>query len=48
MKVGSSIRNYCCNPSLGLAMKARVCKRSGQEKDPGVCENVRMNTHTPK
>jgi hypothetical protein len=35
-----------CNPSLGLATKARVCKRWGQEKDPGVWESVRMNSHS--
>jgi hypothetical protein len=36
------------NPTLGLATKARVCKRSGQERDPGVWESVKMNTHTLK
>ncbi len=45
----------CCNPSLGLATKARGCKVTGQKKDPGVtshapgsakeCEG--MNPHTP-
>jgi hypothetical protein len=38
----------CHNPSLGLATKARVCKRLDQETDPGVWESVRMNSHTPK
>jgi hypothetical protein len=36
----------CCNPSLGLATKARACKSAGREGTPGVWENVRMNTHT--
>jgi hypothetical protein len=38
----------CHNPSLGLTTKIRVCKNAGQEKDSGVWEGVRMNTHTPK
>jgi hypothetical protein len=38
----------CRNPSLGLATKVRVCKRLGQERDPGVWESVKMNFHTPK
>ncbi len=38
-------RLSCYNPSLGLMTKARACKGVGQE---GVCENVRMNIHTPK
>jgi hypothetical protein len=38
----------CRNPSLGFATKARVCKSLGQEKDMGVWESVRMNSHTPK
>ncbi len=46
----------CCNPSLGLAIKARACKVGGQEGSPGVifhalgnekeCEGV--NPFTPK
>jgi hypothetical protein len=40
--------HLCCNPSLGLVTKARVCKSAGQERSPGVWESVRMNTHTPK
>jgi hypothetical protein len=40
---------YCRNPSLGLATKARACKVVGQEKKLGnerKCEG--MNPHTPK
>jgi len=46
----------CCNPSLGLATKARACKGMGQEGSMGVtshalrsvgkCEGI--NLHTPK
>jgi len=45
----------CCNPSLGLATKAKVCKVAGQEGNwesqhiPGSvkkCEG--MNPHTPR
>ncbi len=46
----------CCNPSLGLATKARACKVAGQEGNSGVmshapmsvrkCEG--MNPHIPK
>ncbi len=39
---------WCRNPNLGLTTKARVYKRSGQERDPGVWESVRMNIHIPK
>jgi hypothetical protein len=46
----------CCNPSLGLATKARACKVTGQEGIPGVTPHVPrsvrkcevMNPHTPK
>jgi hypothetical protein len=53
LQSGSVVENLievvsCRNPSLGLATKARVCKSMGQERDPGVWENVRMNSHTPK
>jgi hypothetical protein len=27
--------SFCCNPSLGLATKARGCKVTGQVRDPG-------------
>jgi hypothetical protein len=45
-----------CNPNLGLATKARACKRAKQEGDPGgtsytpgsVGECERMNPHTPE
>jgi len=47
---------FCCNPSLGLATKARACKVVGQEGSLGVifhafgsarkCEG--MNSHAPK
>ncbi len=50
------INMYCCNPNLGLATKAKACKRARQEGDPrgtsytpksvGKCE--KMNLHTPK
>jgi len=46
----------CCNPSLGLATKARGCKVAGQKGSPGIrphaprsakeCE--RIDLHTPK
>jgi hypothetical protein len=49
------IRHYC-NPSLGLATKAKGCKVAGQEGSPGVmlhalesakeCEGI--DPHTPK
>jgi hypothetical protein len=39
---------WCCNPSLGLVTKARVCKSAGQERDPGVWKSVIMNIHTLK
>jgi len=48
-KVSFTIVRNCCNPSLGLATKARACKVIGQEKKPGSerkCEG--MNPHTPK
>jgi hypothetical protein len=48
--------DQCCNPNLGLATKARVCKGAGQEWSLGVtfhapgnvgkCEG--LNFHTPK
>jgi hypothetical protein len=31
---------FCCNPSLGLATKARGCKVVSQEKDLGVISHV--------
>jgi mRNA deadenylase 3'-5' endonuclease subunit Ccr4 len=47
---------FCCNPSLGLATKARACKCVSQEGSPGgtfyalgsakECEG--MNPHIPK
>jgi hypothetical protein len=47
---------WCRNPSLGLATKARACKGAGQEGslevtshalgNVGECEG--MNPHTPK
>jgi len=40
---------YCHNPSLGLATKARACKVASQKKKLGnerKCEG--MNCHTPK
>ncbi len=39
----------CCNPSLGLATKARACKVASQERKPGSerkCEG--MNPHIPR
>jgi hypothetical protein len=39
----------CCNPSLGLATKARACKVIGFKRKPeneGKCEE--MNPRTPK
>jgi len=46
----------CCNPSLGLVTKVKVCKGAGQEGSLGVtfhvprsvekCEG--MNLHPPK
>ncbi len=42
------LRCTCHNPNLGLATKAPVCKRLGQERDLWVWENVKMNSHTPK
>ncbi len=38
----------CRNLNLGLTTKAKVCKSTGQERDPGVWESVKMNIHTPK
>ncbi len=38
----------CCNPNLGLTIKARACKDIGQEGSLGVWESVRMDIHTPK
>jgi hypothetical protein len=46
----------CCNPSLGLATKAKACKVTGQEGSLGVTSHAlgsakkceRMNLHTPK
>jgi hypothetical protein len=46
----------CCNPSLGLTTKARVCKGAGQEGSSGIISHAlrsvgeceRMNLHTPK
>jgi hypothetical protein len=48
--------DYYCNPSLGLATKARACKGENQEGSPwiishaprsaGECEGI--NPHTPK
>ncbi len=50
------INTYCCNPSLGLATKAKTCKGASQEGSPGItscalesvgeCEG--MTPHTPK
>ncbi len=40
--------DMCRNPSLGLATKARICKSAGKERNLGVWESVKMNTHTPK
>jgi hypothetical protein len=50
------MQHMCCNPSFGLATKARACKGASQEGSPGVtshapksvgeCEG--MNLHTPK
>jgi hypothetical protein len=47
LRRGGSINLHpmCCNPSLGVATKARACKKEGQD---GVWESVRMNIHTPK
>jgi hypothetical protein len=50
------VNNFCRNPSLGLATKARACEGAGQVGRPGVTfhalENVGecegMNLHTPK
>ncbi len=50
------MERMCCNPSLGLATKARACKVAGQEGNPGVTSHTfenakeceRMNPHTPK
>jgi hypothetical protein len=44
----------CCNSSLGLATKVRVCKGAGQEGSMGITshapesvgESEGMNTHT--
>ncbi len=36
----------CCNPSLGLATKARACKVAGQEGSPRVKKSVREWTLT--
>jgi hypothetical protein len=46
----------CCNPSLGLVIKARACKGASQKKSPWVTSHVLgnvgecegMNPHTPK
>jgi hypothetical protein len=48
--------SMCCNPSLGLATKAKAYKSASQEGSPGItfhaprnakeCEG--MNPHTPK
>jgi hypothetical protein len=48
--------NQCRNPNLGLATKARACKRVRQEGDPGGTSYIprsageceKMNPHTPK
>jgi hypothetical protein len=36
----------CRNLSLGLATKARVCKRSGQERDAGMWESENEHSHS--
>jgi len=46
----------CCNPNLGVATKARACKKARQEGDPGGTSYIPgnageceiMNLHTPK
>jgi hypothetical protein len=56
-----ALQNYhsiwsCCNPSLGLTTKARVCKITGQEGRPRITSSVPgsvkecegMNLHIPK
>jgi hypothetical protein len=51
-----TLKGYCCNPTLGLATKAKACKGASQEGGLGVTshapENVReyerMKPHTPK
>ncbi len=42
------VHSICHNPSLELTTKARLRKSASQERDPGMLENVRMNTPTPK
>ncbi len=50
------VQVYCCNPSLGLATKAKACKVVGQERSPGVTSHApknakkceKMNLHTFK
>jgi len=47
---------YYCNPSLGLATKARAYKVAGQKGSPGIMSHAPrnvgnyegMNPHTPK
>ncbi len=54
LKLGD--RPKCCNPNLGLPIKAKVCKNAGQGRSSripshaprsvGKCEG--MNLHSPK
>jgi hypothetical protein len=51
-----NLQSLCCNPSLGLATKAKACEGVGQVGGLGVtCHALRnvgkcegMNPHTPK